>query len=158
MLVAVLSDTHIPKKARDLPTRAYELMKGVDAIIHAGDLVSGNFLKVLEKVAPVYAVRGNNDHNIDLPEILNLEWQHVSIAVIHDSGDKKGRASRMKRQFPQAGVVVFGHSHIPLIEYAGDLLLFNPGSPTDRRRQKSHTMGLMMLEDGVVTAQIVELD
>lgn len=158
MLVAVLSDTHIPRRARDLPMKAYELMKGVDAIIHAGDVVSANFLKVLEKVAPVYAVRGNNDHNLELPETLELTWEEVSIAIIHDSGDRKGRATRMRRQFPEADVVVFGHSHIPINEYAGDMLLFNPGSPTDRRRQKSHTMGLMKLEKGALTAQIVELD
>lgn len=158
MKVAVLADTHIPKRAKQLPARAYEIINSVDAIIHAGDVLTAEFLQSLNMMAPVYAVLGNNDVGLELPERLELLWDSVRIGVIHDSGASKGRAARMRRTFPAADLVVFGHSHIPLNIREDGLLLFNPGSPTDRRMQAKHTMGLLTLDEGQVEARIVELD
>ena len=158
MKIAILADTHIPKRAAKLPASAWEVIKGADAIIHAGDVVTQQFLDQLAAIAPLYAVRGNNDDGLsDLPEVLQLELAGVPIAVIHDSGDKKGRAARMRKRFPAARVVIFGHSHIPLNEDQDGLLLFNPGSPTDRRKQPECTMGILMLGDSRISAEIIPL-
>jgi putative phosphoesterase len=158
MKIAVLADTHVPKRARDLPAAAYALLTGVDAIVHAGDVVSQEFLEKLKKIAPVYAVLGNNDLGLNLPEKLELSWQGVRLAMIHDSGNSKGRHQRLRELFPETDVVVFGHSHIPMIEEHDGFTIFNPGSATDRRRQPRHTMGLLHLEQGTYKAEIVELD
>jgi uncharacterized protein len=158
MIVGVLADTHVPKRARDLPLQAYQHLARVDAIIHAGDVVSQAMLDRLETIAPVFAVLGNNDHSMVLPAQLTLCWEDVPLAVVHNSGAREGRAARMRRWFPSARVVVFGHSHVPVNNCDAGLLLFNPGSPTDRRRQPFHTMGLLQLSHGSVQAEIVRLD
>lgn len=158
MKVAVISDTHVPKRAKDLPMKALGLLEDVDAIIHAGDIMTQSFLDRLKSVAPVFAVLGNNDLVLSLPEQLNLQWEGVSIGVIHDSGDKKGRGKRMRRLFPDADIVIFGHSHVPMNEDEDGLRLFNPGSPTEKRRQEKHTMGMLNLEQGKWSAEIIELD
>jgi putative phosphoesterase len=158
MKIAVLADTHIPRRAKDLPAAAYALLNGVDAIVHAGDVVTQEFLERLKKIAPVYAVLGNNDLGMNLPEKLELSWEGVRLGIIHDSGDRKGRHQRLRKMFPETDLVVFGHSHIPLIEEQAGLTIFNPGSATDRRRQAKHTMGFLQLKQGKFEAQIVELD
>jgi putative phosphoesterase len=112
----------------------------------------------LEAIAPVYAVLGNNDRGLTLPERRELCWEGVNVAVVHDGGASAGRPKRLRRWFPDARVAIFGHSHMPLNEWHEDLLLFNPGSPTDRRRQPIHTMGLLRLRSGSVDAEIVALD
>jgi putative phosphoesterase len=155
---AVLADTHIPHRARALPQRAYDIIEKTDAIIHAGDITSVEFLDELAKLKPLHAVLGNNDFNIDVPKTLNLEIAGIEIAVVHETGSKEGRARRLSRRFPNARVVVFGHSHIPLNEEVDGLLLFNPGSATDRRRQPHHTMGILTIAGGQVLAEIVPLD
>lgn len=157
MQVAVLADTHIRTAGKDLPRSAYELINRSDAIIHAGDLVNNIILERLAQCCPVYAVLGNNDHGVNLPLHLELEFAGVKVAVVHDSGAKHGRRNRMKRLFPFARIVVFGHSHIPDCSDEEDLLLFNPGSPTDKRRQPDHTMGLLRFNDGRFEAEIVNL-
>jgi hypothetical protein len=102
--------------------------------------------------APVHAVRGNNDGpDIEAwgaPERLHLEWAGLSIAMIHDSGPAVGRAHRLRGWFPDAGLVVFGHSHIPMNQVHDSQRIFNPGSPTDRRREPNGTMGLLDIADG----------
>lgn len=159
MQVAVLADTHIPKRAKDLPARAWELIKSCDCIIHAGDVLTSEFLCRLQAVAPLYAVRGNNDSTLmNLPETLEFTLDGVNIAVIHDSGDKKGRAGRMKRRFPAAHVVVFGHSHVPCSELHQGQLLLNAGSATDRRRQPFHSMAVLHINGGVAEAELINLD
>jgi putative phosphoesterase len=158
MRIAVLADTHIPNRAKTLPKAAWDLVKEADTIIHAGDVVNREFLRELQSIAPLYAVRGNNDLQLtDLPETLEIELSDVSVAIIHDSGDKKGRSQRMRKRFPHAEIVVFGHSHIPINEQESGLLLFNPGSPTDRRMQPVCTMGLLDLHNGSIRAEIVSL-
>ncbi|WP_407691036.1 metallophosphoesterase family protein [Rubrobacter marinus] len=113
-------------------------------ILHAGDLLEASVIEELSGYAPVRAVKGNVDGpGVDLPEVLRFEVGGVPVAMIHDSGAKKGRRGRMGRRFPGARVVVFGHSHIPLLEDEDGLMLLNPGSPTDRRRQPEHTFALL---------------
>lgn len=157
MIVSVLADTHIPKRAKDLPSEAYKLIEKSDAIIHAGDILTSDFLARLSKILPVYAVLGNNDIGVTLPETLELELDGVNIAIIHDSGPRTGRRNRMKKRFPKARIVIYGHSHIPDCSDEDGLLLFNPGSPTDRRRQPEHTMGLLKIAEGDFVATLVKL-
>ena len=157
-LAAVIADTHIPRRARALPENLLPYLERVDLILHAGDLMEPALLDVLAAYASTRAVRGNLDPpGVDLPDALGFEFGGVSVAMIHESGAKKGRRNRMKRRFPDARVVVFGHSHIPWLDDEDGLLLLNPGSPTDRRRQPNHTFALLRAEDGEVTAEIVVL-
>jgi len=158
MKIAVLADTHIPKRARKLPEKALAVLADADAIIHAGDVVSDEFLQSLLSIAPVYAVLGNNDLTLSLPETLEFEMNGIKFAVIHDSGASAGRATRMKKRFPEAQIVVYGHSHIPMNLMENNQLLFNPGSPTDRRQQPNHTMGVLTIKEGIMVSEIVALD
>ena len=158
MLVVVLADTHIPRRAKGLPEGLTPHLESADLILHGGDLLVEDVLYELEAYAPVRAVKGNVDGwGVRLPETLEFEVGGVSVAMIHDSGPKKGRRSRMRRRFPDARVVVFGHSHIPWLEDEDGLMLFNPGSPTDRRRQPDHTFGLLHVRDGEVRAEVLVL-
>jgi hypothetical protein len=152
--VVVLSDTHIRRGgSRRLPDAACQAVDGADLILHAGDVVTGDLLDELAELAPVHAVLGNNDTELvgALPETTLLDLAGVRVAMIHDSGPSKGRAGRMRRRFPDADVVVFGHSHIPIDELGIEgQRLFNPGSPTERRRQPHRTFGVLDLDDGQV--------
>lgn len=160
--VLVLSDTHIRAGGpRGLPDEVRRAAGSVDAILHAGDVVAPEVLADLGDYAPLYAVLGNNDHDLvgELPERLVVDLGGVSIGLIHDSGQAAGRARRLHRLFPEAAVVVFGHSHLPWGESGVDgQLLFNPGSPTERRRAPARTFGLFRLDGGgVVEHRLVEL-
>jgi uncharacterized protein len=160
--VIVLSDTHIRHGgSRRLPDAVYRALEGADVVLHAGDLVSDVVLDDLAGFAPVKAVLGNNDVGLEevLPVELSVDLDGVGVAMVHDSGARTGRAARMYRRFPEADVVVFGHSHIPWNEQGVDgQLLFNPGSPTERRRQPRRTFGVLELEKGAVKrASIVPL-
>ena len=157
-LAAVIADTHIPRRARTLPENLLPHLKQANLILHAGDLMDPTLLSEMASYAPVRAVKGNLDPpELKLPEVLQFEFGGARIAMIHDSGRKKGRRSRMKRRFPEARVVIFGHSHIPWLEDAEGLLLLNPGSPTDRRRQPEHTFALLWVEEGEVRAEVLTL-
>ncbi len=161
MRVAVLADTHIRTDGRRrLPSTAYALVEGADLVLHAGDVVDATLLEELSGFAPVHAVLGNNDHGLHLPETLEMSLAGVPVAMIHDSGPSKGRPARLRRRFPTAAVVVFGHSHIPWdTEGIAGQRLFNPGSPTDRRAQPHHTAGVLDLVDGRVAGhEIIVLD
>jgi len=157
-LAVVLADTHIPRRARALPEELEPYLREADLILHAGDLLQPSVLDELAAHAPVYAVRGNVDlPEVDLPERLEFEFGGARVAMIHDSGRKEGRRRRLRRRFPEARVIVFGHSHIPFLEDEDGLLLLNPGSPTDRRRQPRHTFALLRVEEGSVRAEILAL-
>ena len=133
-------------------------LESADLILHAGDLLVENVLYELEHYAPVRAVKGNVDGwDVRLPETLEFDVGDVSVAMIHDAGPKKGRWRRMRRRFPGAKIVVFGHSHIPWIEDEDGLMLLNPGSPTDRRRAPDHTFALLRVEGGEALAEILTL-
>jgi uncharacterized protein len=157
-LAVVIADTHIPRRARVLPENLLPYLERADLILHAGDLMDPALLESLTAYAPVRAVRGNLDPpEAKLPEVVEFELGGVGVAMVHDSGPKKGRRGRMRRRFPDARVVVFGHSHIPWLEDEGGLLLLNPGSPTDRRRQPEHTFAVLWVEDGGVRAEVLSL-
>lgn len=143
-----------------MPPAVAEQLRGVDVILHAGDVCTPEVLDELAAFAPVHVVLGNNDgpdvEAWGAPETLEIDLDGVRVAMIHDSGPKQGRAARMRARFPDADLVVFGHSHIPWDTEEDGQRLFNPGSPTDKRRQPRGTMGHVMIEDGrIVSADIV---
>ena len=148
MLLAVISDTHLPRGRRRLPDACVERLRAADLILHAGDLATVEVLEELEGLGPpVHAVAGNVDGpgvRARLPDELRVDAGQVRLGMVHDAGPAAGRLRRLRLRFPDCDAVVFGHSHIPLHEVAQDGLfqIFNPGSPTDRRRQPRHTMGL----------------
>jgi len=161
--LALISDTHLPRGTRRLPDACVERLRAADLIVHAGDLVRTEVLDALEALGPpVHAVLGNVDEpalGARLPAELRLDVDGVRLAVVHDAGPAQGRAARLRRRFPDADAVVFGHSHIPLHEVGPDgLVLFNPGSPTDRRRQPRHTMGVGEAAGGELRLELVALD
>lgn len=164
LLVAVLADTHMRREwpKRRLPAPVFGLLDEADVVLHAGDIVQGHVLEELRSFGPVYAVLGNNDRELvgELPETLELELAGVHLAMVHDTGSARGRERRLHERFPDADVVVFGHSHIPWNARGVDgQLLFNPGSPTERRRQPHRTAGLLELAGGeVLRAEIIVVD
>ena len=163
MLIAVISDTHMPKGARRLPDACVERIRAADLLLHAGDIATPEVLEEIEAIGPpVKAVHGNVDSaelRERLPEALELRTPDgARLAMVHDAGPSKGRLARMRARFPEAAAVVFGHSHIPLHEQRDGFQIFNPGSPTDRRRQPRHTMGLARAAGGELTFEYVVLD
>ncbi len=158
MVVAVISDTHMPRGNRRLPV---EHLQDKDAILHAGDLMEREVLEALQALGPpVYAVRGNVDSawlQARLPLMRTLELEGVRIGMVHDAGPKPGRLERMRRRFPDAQAVVFGHSHIPLHERKDGFQIFNPGSPTERRRQPRHTLGIATIANGKISFDLIEV-
>jgi putative phosphoesterase len=160
--VVVLSDTHAPRRWRNCPPRVARELHGADVILHAGDVCTAAVLDELTQYAPVTAVVGNNDG----PDVAawgatptaELTLDGLRVAMLHDSGPSAGRLARMRRAFPRADLVVFGHSHIPLDQAGYGLRIFNPGSPTDRRRQPHGTLGLLRIESGeLAEATIVKV-
>jgi uncharacterized protein len=162
MQIALISDTHMPRGRRRLPPRCVELLRASDFIVHAGDLSELSVLAELEALGPpVHAVHGN----VDTPELaerlpaqLELDVGSVRVAVLHDAGPAKGRLRRVRRRFPQAAAVVFGHSHIPLHAEEDGFQIFNPGSPTERRAGPHHTMGLAEVSRGEISFELIQLD
>ncbi|SOC46494.1 hypothetical protein SAMN05660748_0275 [Blastococcus aggregatus] len=142
--LVITSDTHVPKRSRDLPHSLWTAITSADVVIHAGDWVDVALLDLLEQRARrLVAVHGNNDHGAlreRLPEVARAELEGLRFAVVHETGDAKGREARCAARFPDVDVLVFGHSHIPWdTTAASGLRLLNPGSPTDRRRQPHGT-------------------
>jgi putative phosphoesterase len=167
--VVVLADTHLRtamgdgrRPGRPIPEALWKALADADAILHAGDLLDAGVLRMLRQQAPVYAVLGNNDRSLVgvLPATLVVDIAGVRIGIVHDSGPRMGRAARLRRRFPDAEVVVFGHSHAPVDEEGLDgQLLFNPGSPTQRRAQPVCTYGELRLARGsVLDHRIIPLD
>jgi putative phosphoesterase len=162
VVLAVISDTHMPRHRRRLPEACVERLRDADAILHAGDVMEEEFLEELEALGPpVHAVHGNQDSvelRMRLPATRIVNAAGVRIGMIHDAGASAGRLNRMRRRFPDVDAVIFGHSHIPLHEQGEDgFQIFNPGSPTDRRRSPQHTMGLAHIEDRAVVFELVDL-
>jgi putative phosphoesterase len=160
--LAIISDTHLPRGTRALPEACLRRLRAADAILHAGDFIELSVLRELEALGPpVHAVCGNVDGpelRLLLPRVRTVPADGARIAMIHDAGPKERRLERMRRMFPEADAVVFGHSHLPLHERAGGFEIFNPGSPTDRRRAPRHTMGLATAAGGELRFELVELD
>ena len=163
MRLAIISDTHMPKGRRALPEACLERLAAADAIVHAGDFVARPVYEQLLAIGPpLHAVHGNVDeaqlHGL-LPESLEVDLGGVQVGMIHDSGPAAGRMTRMRTRFPRAGLVVFGHSHVPLLEEGPDgLILLNPGSPTERRRAPRHTMAEVEVAGGTLSCRLIELD
>ncbi|MDW7650679.1 MAG: metallophosphoesterase family protein [Bacillota bacterium] len=163
MRIGVVSDTHIPARARQLPPALFTLFDGVDLILHAGDLVDENVLTELAAIAPVEAVAGNMDSlamHTRLGRKKILSPGGFRIGLIHgDIGSNRNKTpQRALEAFIADDVdcVVFGHSHQPYLEKVGGILLFNPGSPTDRRREPRHSCGLLTLGESI-EAEIILL-
>jgi putative phosphoesterase len=151
--LVVTADTHVPKRARDLPHGLWAAIDAADVVVHAGDWVDVALLDVLEaRARRLLAVHGNNDHGAlpeRLPEVARAEIEGIRFAVVHETGDAKGREQRCAARFPDTDVLVFGHSHIPWDTTASTgLRLLNPGSPTDRRRQPHGTWVSAVAEAG----------
>jgi hypothetical protein len=164
-MIAIISDTHMPKGGRRLPADCRERLAAAEAIVHAGDLCTLAVLDELRAIGPpVTAVHGNVDDaavRMVLPAAATVSLGARTIAVVHDAGAAAGRLARMRRRFPGTDAVVFGHSHIPLIETAADgaFAIVNPGSPTERRRAPTHTMALAELDSrGGLRFELVTVD
>ena len=161
MLVAVISDTHMPRGARRLPDAFVERIRTADLLLHAGDFVTVEVLRELERIGPpLVGVHGNVD-TAELRRLLPAERivrvDDARIAMVHDAGASAGRLERLRRRFgDSADAVVFGHSHLPLHERATDgFQVFNPGSPTERRRAPAHTMGLAQVEGSSIEFRLI---
>ena len=164
MLIAVISDTHLPRGSRRLPEACVERIAGADLLLHAGDVLTLEVLRELEAIGPpLAAVHGNVD-SAELRQLLPAERVvdagGARIALVHDSGTRAGRLERMRRRFGErAEAVVFGHSHLPLHEtHPGGFQIFNPGSPTERRRAPAHTMGIARVDNGRLTFELIRLE
>lgn len=163
MIAVVLADTHIADgSGRVLDDRVLSAVRSADVVLHAGDVIGSDLLEQLGELAPLYAVLGNNDRTLvgHLPERLETDLDGVRVAMVHDAGARAGRPARLTRWFPTADVVVFGHSHLPedLVSDAGTRI-FNPGSPTQRRRAPTRTFGVLETDGGrVVDLRHVHLD
>ena len=156
MKLLLIADTHVPKRARDLPSRVWDEVDSADVVVHAGDWVDVSLLDALDARANrLIGCWGNNDGadlRARLPEEATASLEGVRFTVVHETGGAKGRDERMARRYPDTDVVVFGHSHIPWNSTAATgLRLLNPGSPTDRRRQPRCTYMTATVGDGLLT-------
>lgn len=162
--LVILADTHLPKRAKDLPPELWAAIDVADVVIHAGDWVDVALLDQLEaRARRLVGVHGNNDGadlRARLPEVARAEIEGLRLAVVHETGQAAGRERRMAAAFPETDVLVFGHSHIPWDTVApGGLRLLNPGSPTDRRRQPVGTFMTAGVTDGrLVDVVLVPVD
>lgn len=153
--VVLVADTHLPKRARDLPAPVWRAIEDADVVVHAGDWVEERLLDELEaRSRRLVGVWGNNDHGAlreRLPEVARDEIEGVRFGVVHETGAAKGHEERCSARFGDLDVLVFGHSHIPWdTTTASGLRLLNPGSPTDRRRQQHCTFMTVTVEAGGV--------
>jgi putative phosphoesterase len=162
MLVAIISDTHIPSRAKALPASCVERLRAADMIVHAGDLTTMSVLEELRNYGEVVAIHGNADDTVvreALPGRLDLDLAGRRVVVVHNGGARIGRLARLQRKFPDADAVIFGHSHVPMHETSAEgFQIFNPGSATDRRRAPKHTMGLARASGDRVEFELVALD
>jgi putative phosphoesterase len=161
MLIAIIADTHMPRGARRLPDACVERIAGAELLLHAGDFVTLAVLRELQGIGPpVVGVHGNVD-SAELRRLLPaervVEAGGARIAMTHDAGARPGRLERMRRRFgDRADAVVFGHSHLPLHDRAEDgFQIFNPGSPTERRRAPGHTMGLCTAKGATIEFELI---
>lgn len=156
----MIADTHVPGRGRRLPDAVSELFDGVELILHAGDFVDSGILHELQAIAPTRGVLGNCDAS-ELATLLPIKDSFdaggLRIGMIHDSGPREGRRKRMSAAFPNHRVVVFGHSHRPLVEDDGALLLLNPGSACDPRAAKIPTVAILEIDQGRPRASLIEL-
>jgi putative phosphoesterase len=161
--VAIIADTHMPRSGRRLPLACVEQLQTADLVVHAGDLIALSVLEMLRGLGPrVVAVAGNVDEpavRAHLPERAVVEVEGARIGVIHDAGPAHGRLERLRAWFPAAQAVVFGHTHMPAHERDRDgFQIFNPGSPTERRRAPARAMGIARIEQGEIEFELISLE
>ena len=158
MQLAIISDTHLPRGGRSIPDACLERCRAADAILHAGDLFDVPVLELLRGLGPpVHAVHGNIDtaavHAL-LPARLEISVGAIRIGMIHDPGPAARRGERLRALFPGCDAVVFGHTHMPQHEELAGFQIFNPGSPTERRRAPTHTMGIATVGDSRIAFEL----
>jgi len=159
-VIAIISDTHLPRGARRLSPECLELLAASDLVLHAGDVTTAAVLDELRGLAPVEAVYGNVDEDdlrTALPERRVLDVAGVRIGMVHDAGPRPGRAERLVAAFPGCDVVVYGHTHVPELTRTGDVWIVNPGSPTERRRAPQRTLAMLQIADGELRPRLVAL-
>jgi uncharacterized protein len=157
----VIADTHLPRGSRRLPDECRRRIGAADLVVHAGDFSTATVYEELAAIGPeLVGVFGNVDDaalRARLTEREVIERAGVRLGLIHDAGPARGRVARLRREFPDADAVIFGHSHMPLHERDGEFQIFNPGSPTERRRAPTRSMGLATIEAGAVDFRHVAL-
>ncbi len=162
MIVAVISDTHMPRGHRRLPDACVERLKEADAILHAGDFMELEVLQAIQALGPpVHAVRGNVDSSQLITRLPLMRTVRFGASTDRDGPRRRARdraARSLRQRFPDAHAVVFGHSHIPLHESRDGFQIFNPGSPTERRRSPHHTMGIATIQEDTVSFELITLD
>lgn len=158
----MISDTHLPRGSRRLPEACVERLRAADLILHAGDFTTASVLADLRALGPpVRAVHGNADEpalRSLLPARLVIDLEGCRIGLAHDAGRRAGRHARLAAAFPGCTAVVYGHSHLPEVERAGDMWMLNPGSPTERRRAPTRSMLDLVVDAGTVVAKLVHVD
>jgi putative phosphoesterase len=161
VLVAAISDTHLPRGARRLPEACLERLRGADLILHAGDFSAVAVLEELRALGPpVHGVYGNADEPALrelLPKELVVEAGGARIGVVHIPGPAVGREERLLRRFPGCDAVLYGHTHVPQVDRHEGAWILNPGSPTERRRGPFHSMLLLEVNAGAVLPELVRL-
>jgi putative phosphoesterase len=161
VLIAVISDTHLPRGGRVLPEACREAIAASDLVIHAGDFSSDATLHELASLGPpLVAVHGNVDAPAvreALPAERTVECAGARVAIVHDPGPAVGRLERLRLRFPDADAVVFGHTHMPQLEERDGFQIFNPGSPTEKRRAPSHSFGMAEASGGSIRFRHVSL-
>lgn len=153
MRLLLLADTHVPRRARDLPPAVWAEVDRADLVVHAGDWVDVSLLDALAARSPLLGCWGNNDGPLlrtRLPEVARATLEGVRFAVVHETGPSTRRNERMAAAYDDVDVLVFGHSHIPWDATIGGLRLLNPGSPTDRRHQPACTYLTAEVDDGTL--------
>ncbi len=159
MRLAIVSDTHMPRGSRELPAACVAHLREADAILHCGDFFGAELLQRFQAFGPpLHAIHGNVDERAlreALPARRVVEVAGARIGMVHDPGPRIGRLARLRRAFPGAGAVVFGHTHLPQHEHLEDFQIFNPGSPTERRRAPAHTMGMASLQNGRLVFELI---
>jgi len=159
MKIGVISDTHVPGAARALPPAVFEIFKGVDLILHAGDIVESSVLDELDVIAPVEAVAGNMDDNelhLLLPAKKVLTLGRFTVGLTHGKYRIDLQKEMIRKDFGKVDLIVYGHSHTPFWGKVGDVLFLNPGSPTDNRYAPYHSVALLTVGDAL-TAEIIRL-
>jgi uncharacterized protein len=158
--IAVIADTHLPRGARRLPDECLRRLAAAELILHGGDFVALDVFEELAQLAPVVGVLGNVDEPALaalLPERRVVEAEGARIGMVHDAGPRKERYRRLAAMFPDCAAVVYGHTHMPEVAREGDLLILNPGSPTERRRSRARSMVELGADQGALRAKIVTL-
>jgi putative phosphoesterase len=159
--IAIISDTHMPRGGRVLPAACVTRLVRADLILHAGDFTRWSVLEEIERHGQVLAVHGNvddEDLRSALPASRVVDVGGPRVGLVHDAGPARGRLERLRAMFPDADAVVFGHSHMALHERSGDgFQIFNPGSPTERRRAPRHTMGIARIRGGALSFELAAL-